>query len=81
MEYGYLDTEYTDFIDANEVDQSGNDLIRAPENSVAANLDYTWMLSGGSKPAARIALLKLETVSYIAQPSMIGEQIRFCRRG
>ena len=51
LAYGFLDTEFgdTNIDDSAFPDQTGQDLIRAPENKLNLTIDYSWQLaSGGS---------------------------------
>ncbi len=57
--YTYLNTRFVDFIDANGVDRSGNQLTASPKNALAASLDWEsqnigdWQLSAGVQANAR----------------------------
>ena len=55
--YGYLDTEFqtTNIPGTAFPDQSGQDLIRAPENKYNLNIDYRQPLSGGSELAFSVS--------------------------
>lgn len=46
--YNWNDTNYEEFINANGLDLSGNNLTFAPENAYTVTANYRWHMQGGS---------------------------------
>jgi iron complex outermembrane receptor protein len=65
--FGYVDTEFDEYVDPYGVDVSGNSLTFAPETTLALGAQYSWEVRRGLEPFVRVDWMDVGEFFYDPQ--------------